>query len=85
MVAYDNMGTLLLEFLELYGKHFNFEEVGICVSGGGSYYSKSRRGWLRPNQPYLLSIEDPADPSESMLVAERVMLSQLLTYLATSE
>lgn len=63
----ENLGTLLIEFLELYGKHFNFEEVGICVSSGGSYYSKSRRGWNRPNQPYLLSIEDPADPSKQYL------------------
>lgn len=62
----ENLGTLLIEFLELYGKHFNFEEVGICVSSGGSYYSKSRRGWARSNQPYLLSIEDPADPSKQL-------------------
>jgi non-canonical poly(A) RNA polymerase PAPD5/7 len=65
--AYDNLGTLLIEFLEVYGKNFNFDDVGICVSGSGSYYSKVRRGWARPNQPYLLSIEDPADPSEPVL------------------
>lgn len=63
MDADTNLGTLLIEFLEVYGKNFNFDEVGICLSGGGSYYSKSRRGWQRPAQPYLLSIEDPADPS----------------------
>ncbi len=27
----DNLGILLMEFLELYGKHFNYERVGITV------------------------------------------------------
>lgn len=63
----ENLGTLLIEFLEVYGKNFNFDEVGICLSSGGSYFSKARRGWQRPQQPYLLSIEDPADPSERAL------------------
>ena len=36
------MGTLLMEFLELYGKNFNSDKVGIRVVKGGSYYDKVR-------------------------------------------
>ncbi len=35
-----NLGVLLMEFFELYGKHFNYEDVGICVREGGCYYRK---------------------------------------------
>jgi len=38
----DNLGVLLLEFLELYGRVFNYEEVGIGISlkRGAYYYRK---------------------------------------------
>lgn len=61
------MGTLLMEFFELYGKHFNYDEVGISIRRGGFYYSKRSRGWYRGGQAYLLSVEDPQDPGESFL------------------
>jgi non-canonical poly(A) RNA polymerase PAPD5/7 len=61
----QNMGTLLMEFFELYGKHFNYDEVGISIRKGGFYYSKRSRGWYRGGQAYLLSVEDPQDPGSS--------------------
>jgi len=61
----QNMGTLLMEFFELYGKHFNYDEVGISIRKGGFYYSKRSRGWYRGGQAYLLSVEDPQDPGTS--------------------
>ncbi|KAH9813856.1 hypothetical protein DFH28DRAFT_1096076 [Melampsora americana] len=61
-----NLGVLLLEFFELYGKHYNFDETGISVRQGGSYFSKIKRGWQRERQPYLLSIEDPADSTNDI-------------------
>lgn len=42
ILAEENMGTLLMEILELYGKNFNSELVGIRVTDGGSYYRKVR-------------------------------------------
>jgi non-canonical poly(A) RNA polymerase PAPD5/7 len=60
----ENLGTLLVEFFELYGRNFNYDEVGISIRRGGHYYSKRQRGWTRPGQGYLLSIEDPQDRSE---------------------
>ncbi|OCF40096.1 hypothetical protein I317_06109 [Kwoniella heveanensis CBS 569] len=57
----ENLGTLLVEFFELYGRNFNYQDVGLSIRKGGYYYLKSSRGWLRPNQSFLLSIEDPQD------------------------
>ncbi|WVR03351.1 hypothetical protein IAU60_000342 [Kwoniella sp. DSM 27419] len=57
----DNLGTLLVEFFELYGRNFNYQDVGLSIRKGGFYYLKSSRGWQRPNQSFLLSIEDPQD------------------------
>jgi DNA polymerase sigma len=65
----QNMGTLLMEFFELYGKHFNYDEVGISIRKGGFYYSKRSRGWYRGGQAYLLSVEDPQDPGTSDLIS----------------
>ena len=56
-----NLGTLLVEFFELYGRNFNYDGVGISIRRGGFYYNKASRGWRRPTQSYLLSIEDPQD------------------------
>ncbi|KAK4700916.1 non-canonical poly(A) RNA polymerase PAPD5/7, partial [Phenoliferia sp. Uapishka_3] len=61
-----NIGLLFVEFLEYYGKHFNFNEAGITLRGRGGYFNKHDKGWFRPNQPYLLSIEDPNDPSNDV-------------------
>ena len=62
--AEKNLGVLLMEFFELYGCYFNYEEVGISLKDGGTYYNKKQRGWM-DYKHNLLSIEDPADPCES--------------------
>ncbi|GAA5856907.1 hypothetical protein JCM8547_008458 [Rhodosporidiobolus lusitaniae] len=61
-----NLGLLFVEFLELYGKHFNYDEAGITLRGRGGYYNKHDKGWFRQQQPYLLSIEDPNDPQNDV-------------------
>ncbi|GAA5913438.1 hypothetical protein JCM6882_001961 [Rhodosporidiobolus microsporus] len=61
-----NLGLLFVEFLELYGKHFNYDEAGITLRGRGGYYNKHDKGWWRAQQPYLLSIEDPNDPQNDV-------------------
>lgn len=35
-----NLGVLLIEFLELYGRNFNYVNTGIRVKDGGTYISK---------------------------------------------
>lgn len=36
----ENLGILLIEFFELYGKRFQYDTVGISVRGKGSYFRK---------------------------------------------
>ncbi|KAJ7143183.1 Nucleotidyltransferase, partial [Mycena crocata] len=68
-----NLGVLVVEFFELYGRRFHYEEVGISLREGGSYFSKRQRGWGWGEQwggarksGGLLSIEDPGDPSNDI-------------------
>ncbi|KAJ7029399.1 hypothetical protein C8F04DRAFT_1265053 [Mycena alexandri] len=67
-----NLGVLVVEFFELYGRSFNYEEVGISLRDGGSYFGKRQRGWGWNEQwggakrGGLLSIEDPGDPSNDI-------------------
>jgi non-canonical poly(A) RNA polymerase PAPD5/7 len=67
-----NLGVLVLEFFEFYGLHFNYQEVGISLRDGGTYYNKTRRGWADYKQPGLLSIEDPADPCKHDFLRSRL-------------
>ncbi|KAH7929632.1 hypothetical protein BV22DRAFT_1056505 [Leucogyrophana mollusca] len=64
--AEKNLGVLVMEFFELYGCYFNYEEVGISVRNGGTYFSKRQRGWYDSFKRNLLSIEDPTDPSNDI-------------------
>jgi len=64
--AERNLGVLVMEFFELYGCYFNYEEAGISVRDGGTYFSKKQRGWYDYYKSNLLSIEDPADPSNDI-------------------
>jgi len=57
-----NLGVLIMEFFELYGCHFNYDEVGISVRDGGTYFSKRIRGWYDSTKWGCLSIEDPVNP-----------------------
>lgn len=65
--AEKNLGVLLMEFFELYGWYFNYEEVGISVRDGGTYYSKRQRGWQDMYKTHLLSVEDPIDPCKCLM------------------
>jgi non-canonical poly(A) RNA polymerase PAPD5/7 len=62
-VNYNNLGKLLIGFFTLYGKELNYNEVGISVRNGGEYFRKSDRGWYDEARPYLLSVENPNEPS----------------------
>lgn len=62
----ENLGVLVMEFFELYGNLFNYDEVGISLREGGTYFSKRQRGWYDYTRRSSLSIEDPADPSNDI-------------------
>lgn len=52
-----NLGVLLIEFMELYGKLLNYDQVGVSLLNG--YFLKEKRGWLNGKKSSLLSVEDP--------------------------
>ncbi|CAH1780091.1 unnamed protein product [Owenia fusiformis] len=56
-----NLGVLLIEFFELYGRNFNYFKTGIRIKDGGSYLSKDEMQKRMDNgyRPSLLCIEDP--------------------------
>lgn len=61
-----NIGVLLIEFFELYGRHFNYLNTAIRVNGGGSYVPKDMLQKEMDNgyRPSLLCIEDPLNPGK---------------------
>ncbi|XP_067650739.1 terminal nucleotidyltransferase 4B-like [Haliotis asinina] len=56
-----NLGVLLIEFFELYGRNFNYLKTGIRVKNGGEYVPKEDiiREMENGYRPSLLCIEDP--------------------------
>ncbi|RLN93769.1 hypothetical protein BBJ28_00008449 [Nothophytophthora sp. Chile5] len=60
---YNNLGQLLVGFLTLYGRDFNYDELGISVRNGGSYFYKDDRRWYDDSRPFLISMENPNEPS----------------------
>lgn len=63
-----NLGVLLLEFFELYGKKFNYLRAGIRVANDGSYIPKEEMQKKMDNgyKPSLLCIEDPLNPGNDV-------------------
>ncbi|KAJ8103211.1 hypothetical protein POJ06DRAFT_246891 [Lipomyces tetrasporus] len=62
----ENLGVLLVQFLELYGKNFNYDVVGISVTDNGSYFDKNRDRVLENRNRYSLAIRDPNDPTNNI-------------------
>lgn len=61
-----NLGSLLIEFFELYGRHFNYLQTGIRITDGGSYVRKEeiQKEMDRGHRASILCIEDPLTPGE---------------------
>lgn len=58
-----NVGVLLIEFFELYGRHFNYLKTGIRIKDGGSYVAKDEvQKCTDLYRPSMLFIEDPLAP-----------------------
>lgn len=67
LIPQDNLGVLVLEFLQLYGKLFNFQELGIGVDleQGTWYFRKETATWLT-RRIGLLTILDPQDKTNDV-------------------
>ncbi|XP_045580979.1 terminal nucleotidyltransferase 4B isoform X3 [Procambarus clarkii] len=63
-----NLGVLLIEFFELYGRHFNYLKTGIRIKDGGAYISKDevQRDMPEGHRPSVLCIEDPLIPGNDI-------------------
>ncbi|XP_076032218.1 uncharacterized protein LOC143020007 isoform X2 [Oratosquilla oratoria] len=61
-----NLGVLLIEFFELYGRHFNYLITGIRIKDGGAYISKNERDMADGHRPSVLCIEDPLIPGNDI-------------------
>ncbi|KAF7233324.1 hypothetical protein EG68_11643 [Paragonimus skrjabini miyazakii] len=63
-----NLGTLLLEFFELYGRHFNYSKTAIRVADGGEYVRKELvlQNMVHSVRPSILCIEDPLCPGNDV-------------------
>ncbi|XP_020490197.2 terminal nucleotidyltransferase 4A isoform X1 [Labrus bergylta] len=63
-----NLGILLIEFFELYGRDFNYIKTGIRVKNGGAYLSKEEmlKAMGSGNRPSMLCIEDPIQPGNDV-------------------
>ncbi|XP_043937917.1 terminal nucleotidyltransferase 4B [Protopterus annectens] len=64
----SNLGVLLIEFFELYGRHFNYLKTGISVAGNGSYVAKDdvQKNMSDGYRPSMLYIEDPLQPDKDV-------------------
>ncbi|XP_042346726.1 terminal nucleotidyltransferase 4A-like isoform X2 [Plectropomus leopardus] len=63
-----NLGILLIEFFELYGRDFNYMKTGIRVKNGGAYLCKEEmlKAMGSGNRPSMLCIEDPIQPGNDV-------------------
>ncbi|GLD91924.1 hypothetical protein PINS_up000457 [Pythium insidiosum] len=59
---HNNLGQLLLGFLTLYGRDWNYDDLGFSVRNGGTYFYKEDRDWYDAGRPFLLSVENPNEP-----------------------
>ncbi|CAN8072744.1 unnamed protein product [Agarophyton chilense] len=56
-----NLGALLQQFFQVYGKSFNLCWAGIQVKDNGCYFDKFERFRIPPQEALRFSIEDPND------------------------
>ncbi|CAG9860616.1 unnamed protein product [Phyllotreta striolata] len=63
-----NLGVLLIEFFELYGRKFNYIKTGIRIRDGGNYLDKDemQKEMTDGHRPSMLCIEDPLQPSNDI-------------------
>ncbi|XP_069469821.1 terminal nucleotidyltransferase 4A isoform X2 [Ambystoma mexicanum] len=64
----ENLGMLLVEFFELYGRNFNYMKTGIRIRNGGAYIAKEEimKAMTNGYRPSMLCIEDPLLPGNDV-------------------
>ncbi|KAF0492455.1 PolyA RNA polymerase cid14 [Gigaspora margarita] len=68
----ENLGVLLIEFFELYGIHYNYEDLAIRVAKDKSsgfnigYYRKKYEDWTMKDPITNICIQDPSDSTNDI-------------------
>ncbi|CAM6061151.1 unnamed protein product [Sphagnum tenellum] len=62
----SNLGILLVDFFDLYGRSLNMKDVGVSCRIGGSFFSKKNRGFIDMKRPFSLCVEDPQAPENDI-------------------
>lgn len=75
-----NIGVLLIEFFELYGRNFNYLKTGIRIKDGGCYVAKDevQKNMLDGYRPSMLYIEDPLQPGRNCSNSSEVLNLKLV-------
>lgn len=64
---WENLGVLLLEFFELYGNCFNYDQLGLSMAGHMPYIRKDDCvALVNPRTTYTLAILDPLDNTNNL-------------------
>ncbi len=83
-----NLGILLIEFFELYGRHFNYLKTGIRIKNGGAYMAKEdiMKAMSNGYRPSMLCIEDPLLPGTVQAVYLSIVpiMQNLVSFLSTA-
>ncbi|KAL1815353.1 hypothetical protein ACET3Z_017927 [Daucus carota] len=61
-----NLGVLLVNFFDIYGRKLNISDVGISCNGAEVFFFKSNKGFLNEGRSSLISIEDPQAPENDI-------------------
>ncbi|GMY31813.1 terminal nucleotidyltransferase 4B [Fagus crenata] len=62
----QNLGVLLVHFLDFYGRKLNTSDVGVSCKGAGSFFLKSSKGFANKGWPFLFTVEDPQAPENDI-------------------
>ncbi|KAM1857650.1 hypothetical protein ACFX13_007724 [Malus domestica] len=62
----QNLGVLLVNFFDFYGRKLNTSDVGVSCNGAGTFFKKSVKGFRSNGRPFLLAIEDPQAPENDV-------------------
>lgn len=62
----QNLGVLLVDFFEFYGRSLNVKDVGISCRDGGHFFKKKERGFFDSKKPFMLTVEDPQAPTNDI-------------------
>ncbi|XP_059301184.1 uncharacterized protein LOC132053251 isoform X1 [Lycium ferocissimum] len=64
--AEQNLGILLVNFFDIYGRKLNTSDVGVSCNGEGTFFLKSSKGFSIKGKQSLISIEDPQTPENDI-------------------